>query len=116
MGLDGDDRYYRCRQRVGGFIAVKKTTKMIDLINEWLRYCGDLRIISDQPNQLGQPNYPGFVRYHHEQSVLSLLSHKYQIPAFGLWKQMVKRHYFLKGKKRPGTSIQELIRKATKSD
>ena len=112
MGLNNNPEYMNYPQRVSGFVALRKEQHTTNFVDEWLRYCCDIRIISDRPNECGQPNYPGFVRNHHEQTVLSLLCQKYQIPAYGHWDQMVKRHYFLKDNHRPGKTFNELLRQA----
>ena len=54
----------------------------IEFVREWLRYMTDARIVTDQPNQLGQPNYPEFRENRHDQSVLSLLAKKHKLPLF----------------------------------
>jgi hypothetical protein len=111
MKLDSPE-YLDYPQRVSGFIAFKKEPHVTSFVDEWLNYCCDIRIISDRPNECGQPDYKGFVRNHHEQTVLSLLCQKYRIPAYGHWDQMVKRHYFLENQVRPGKSFNELLKKA----
>lgn len=68
-------------QRIGGYHLWKKTSFSIALLQEWLHYAQDERIITDLPNQLGQPNYPEFIEHRHDQSVLSLLTKKHKIPA-----------------------------------
>tara|TARA_R100001163_G_C5067440_1_gene206555 strand:+ start:4123 stop:4932 length:810 start_codon:yes stop_codon:yes gene_type:complete len=112
MNLDNDKKYINYGQRVSGFIAIKKTPKTVKLVKEWLNYCCDVRIIGDRPNVMGKPNHKGFVRNHHEQTVLSLLVKKHDIPAYGKWNKMVKRHYFLKGEKRPGKTFNQLLKSA----
>jgi len=111
MNLDSG-RYMNYPQRVSGFIVLKKDPHVMNIVDEWLKFCCDIRIISDRPNECGHPNYDGFVRNHHEQTVLSLLCQKYQIPAYGHWDRMVKRHYFLKDQERPGKKFNDLLRKA----
>ncbi len=68
-------------QRIGGYHLWKKTSFSLSLIQEWLDYAQDERIITDLPNQLGQPNYPEFTEHRHDQSSLSLLTKGYKIPA-----------------------------------
>ena len=47
------------------------------LIAEWLAYCADPRVLTDQANTRGLRNYPEFYDHRHDQSVLSILCHKY---------------------------------------
>lgn len=66
----------------GGFVVVKKSDEARAFIEDWLRYTSDPRIVTDQPNELGQPNYPEFVENRHDQSVLGLLAKKKKLPPF----------------------------------
>ena len=68
-------------QRIGGYHLWKKTPFSINLVQEWLKYAQDERIITDLPNQLGQPNYLEFNEHRHDQSILSILTKKHNIPA-----------------------------------
>jgi hypothetical protein len=68
-------------QRIGGYHLWKKTPFSEYLVQEWLNYAQDERIISDCLNQLGQPNYPEFQNHRHDQSILSLLTKRHKIPA-----------------------------------
>ena len=49
---------------------------------EWLAYLTDRRIVSDDPNVMGKDNPKSFRDHRHDQSVLSLLSKKWGLPAF----------------------------------
>jgi hypothetical protein len=42
----------------------------------------DVRAISDDANVLGKPDYPGFREHRHDQSIFSLLTKRYDLPAF----------------------------------
>jgi hypothetical protein len=55
---------------------------MVKIVEEWLTYCMDPRIITDQDNTCGQPNLPEFRDHRHDQSVISLLVAKYRIEQF----------------------------------
>lgn len=113
--MDLDKKEFRdFPQRVSGFLGFKKTPEVVDFIEEWLNWCCDIRIISDLPNRCGFPNYKGFVRNHHEQTVLSLMLHRDGIPAYGHWDPMVMRHYFLKDGRRPGRDFNTLLKDAKK--
>ncbi len=62
--------------------VLRKSKKTINLAEEWLYYSQDERIITDNPNQCGLPNYPGFVANRHDQSIFSLLTKKHQIKSY----------------------------------
>ena len=55
----------------------KKSSYTVKFIQEWLYYCQDKRIITDDNNTLGMPNYRDFKENRHDQTVLSLLIKKY---------------------------------------
>lgn len=52
------------------FIAGPATRKMAA---DWLHFCRDARILTDDPNTCGLDNLPGFQDHRHDQSVLSNL-------------------------------------------
>lgn len=74
--------YVESYQRCGGYIVLKKSKRSVDFVNNYLEYSQDKRIITNQPNELGKDNYPGFVENRHDQTILSLLSKKWGIDAF----------------------------------
>ena len=59
----------------------------MEFAEEYLCYCQDERIITDNPNTMGLPNYPEFIQNRHDQSVSSLLAKKYNIPPFRMASQ-----------------------------
>ena len=57
---------------------VYKKSKFTEIfLEEYLYYAQDKRIITDDENILGKPNYEGFIDHRHDQSILSLLTKKY---------------------------------------
>lgn len=42
-------------------------------MDAWLEYCTDDRILTNKPNECGQPNLPEFRAHRHDQAVLSVL-------------------------------------------
>jgi len=71
--------YTETSQVLGGFILMKKNKTSVDFIKKFQEYCSDIRIISDNENQMEKPNYPEFVEHRHDQSILSLMVKKYKI-------------------------------------
>lgn len=69
-------------QICGTYIIAKKTAKTIAFFEEYLNYCADVRIISDEPNVLGKPNYDDFIVNRHDQTIFSLLYKKHGYPPF----------------------------------
>lgn len=76
-----EDAIIETPQRIGGYHLWKKTPFLMNLVKEWLDYAQDERIITDLPNQLGQPNHPGFREHRHDQSIFSVLTKRHNIPA-----------------------------------
>ncbi len=51
-------------------------------VREWLGYCCDPRILTDEPNVMGKKNFFGYKFHRHDQAVLSLLAIRYQVELF----------------------------------
>jgi hypothetical protein len=74
MECDGP-KYWEGIHIWAGVVVVKKSGEKF--IREWLRFCLDKRIISDDPNTCGFPNLSEFKDHRHDQAILSLLCLKY---------------------------------------
>lgn len=84
MDCDNEE-FANTNQRMATFIMLKKTSPwggVIDLIDEYLEYGQDPRIITDMPNQLGKENYDDFRENSHDQTIWSLLTKKRGIKSF----------------------------------
>jgi len=79
MGCD-DEKYHNQYQLEAGIVGFRNTKFNIKLIEEWIRYCSDINIITDLPNNSGLPNYKGFIDHRHDQSILTNLKIKYDLP------------------------------------
>ena len=78
MGVDTP--FYSQTYQYSATIQIyKKSYYSIKFIQDWLYYCQDKRIITDENNVLGKPNYENFKDNRHDQTVLSLLIKKYRI-------------------------------------
>ena len=81
VALDLDREPYisqsQCR---AGFLIIKKNQRTEELINEWLAYSQNYNLITDCPNVYGKDNYEGFAEHRHDQSILSLLMGRNEIP------------------------------------
>ena len=76
--MDADKPFFSdTPQYMAGIQLYKKTEYSIKFIKEWLFYCQDIRIISDNKNTLGKKNYKDFIENRHDQTALSLLIKKY---------------------------------------
>jgi len=61
-----------------GFQILKKTSNTVSMMEDWLDMCCIYDDITDEPSIL--PNQPGFYEHRHDQSLLSIVLHKYNIP------------------------------------
>ena len=61
-----------------GALIVKKTEKGVQYIKEWLDMCCIYEDISDSPSRA--PNSSLFIEHRHDQSLLSIILHKNNIP------------------------------------
>lgn len=76
-----EEKYWDCIQLEDGFIALRKNDFNIKLVEEWLEYCCNENIITDIPNTCGLDNLEGFKDHRHDQSILTNLQIKYNLPA-----------------------------------
>ncbi|MBN1841174.1 MAG: hypothetical protein JW883_02695 [Deltaproteobacteria bacterium] len=81
MGADYE-KFYTSGQVAGSPQLYVKDQTNIDFVKEWLSYCEDPRILTDQPNTCGLENLPEFIEHRHDQAVLSILTRKYEIEIF----------------------------------
>lgn len=77
MGADTPE-YTHTGQRVGGWFLFKKNELSKQFFQECLNYGCDPRILTDAPNTLGFPNYPGFRDHRHDESLISVMCKKYK--------------------------------------
>ena len=83
MNCDSDN-FHNGTQLEAGFCCFKKTDSVTSFLEEWLMYGKNKNIITDEPNICGKDNFPDFKDHRHDQSILSLLSIKYNIPRVGV--------------------------------
>ena len=61
---------------------MKKSPFVEKFLEEDLKYAQDPRIITEQDNTQGLPNYEGFIVHRHDQAVWSLMVKKYGLKRF----------------------------------
>lgn len=71
--------YTHTGARVGGWFLLKKNDFSREFMGKCLEYGCDHRIITDSPNELGVPNYNGFIENRHDETVITLVSKKYSL-------------------------------------
>ena len=75
MGCD-DEKYWEAKQLEAGFCAFVKTEQTVRLVNEWLKWCSDERVLVTKPNECGLDDLPGYVDHRYDQSVLTNIAVK----------------------------------------
>ena len=82
--MGADNPYYTntCTYNAA-FQIYKKSKFSLKFVEDYLYYCKDKRIITDDPNVLSLKNYQGFREHRHDQTILSLLIKKYNIANSG---------------------------------
>jgi len=81
MNCDNEE-YWNANMSNGAVSLWKKSEENIEFLKEWMRYLRDPRIVTDDPNMAGKPNFFEFKDHRHDQSVLSLLAIKYKFEMF----------------------------------
>lgn len=74
-----DEKFHNQIQLEAGVIGMKKTKFNLDLTEEWLNYCCNINIVTDEPNICGKPNHSSFIEHRHDQSILTNLRYKYNL-------------------------------------
>lgn len=93
--MDCDNKkYWNATHVDAAFCLFRKTNRTIALLNEWLKYASDERILTDMPINCGKPELPDFIESRWDQSILSLLAQKYQVPLYRMPSQF-GNHYKL---------------------
>jgi len=75
-------KYWDANMSNGAVSVWKKTSENTMLLMEWLETLKDPRIVTDDLNICGKPNFLEFKDHRHDQSVLSLLAIKYNLEMF----------------------------------
>jgi hypothetical protein len=65
------------------FSIWQKNGKAVEFVDEWLIWCEQREVVTDEPNRLGLPNFDGFVAHRWDQSVLTNLVIKHKLKCFG---------------------------------
>lgn len=76
------EEFANSNQILGGYVILKKNDRTMEFIDRHLNNVQDERMVTDLPNQLGLPDYKGFIEHRHDQSAFSLLCKKEGIQPF----------------------------------
>jgi hypothetical protein len=73
FGVRDREDIYNSVQALSGIIFIKKSTKSINIIKQWLQvYYDDFSLVDDTPSK--SPNFSDFIENRHDQSIFSLLA------------------------------------------
>ena len=78
MGCDSDE-FWNARQIQATF-SLWSGRAAVEFVSQWMQWCCDRRCLTDDPNECGLPNLPGFREHRHDQSVLTNLCIKQKLP------------------------------------
>jgi hypothetical protein len=92
MGCDNED-YWNKTQLEAGLICLRNNQFNIDFMNEWFSFCKNEQIISNSENQSGLSNLDGFIDHRQDQSILTNLQIKHNLPHQRLSHDMVFWNY-----------------------
>jgi len=81
MGCD-KEAYWNAQHVDASFCMFRKTDLTELFLNEWLQYATDERIMTEHPVNCGKKDLPDFREFRWDQSILSLLAKKYQVPLY----------------------------------
>ena len=84
--------YWNAPQCDAAFCVFQRSDTSLRFVTEWLEYCRDPRIITDDPNTAGRRDLPGFREHRRDQSVLSLLAAAGKLPLYRMPSQF-GNHY-----------------------
>jgi len=73
MNADSSE-FWNARQIWAGQIVVRKNNASMTLMEEFLTWCEDRRIITDEDNVCGLPNFSGFRENRSEQAILAIMA------------------------------------------
>lgn len=73
------EQYWGMNQLWAGMVYMHKSKDNMNLLLEWMQCCGDRRIVTDDENVMGLPNFEGFIEHRHDQAILTLLFEQHNI-------------------------------------
>jgi hypothetical protein len=79
FGLLNDNDFLEDQAVGAGIILIRKTKKSVEIIEEWMQiFEQNFSLVDDTLSK--KANLPCFKEHRHDQAILTILSHKYNIP------------------------------------
>lgn len=75
----GGDRLYDSPQIDANIMFFKKTVTSVKFVSEWLEYCKDPQLLTDQPSLHDTSDLKCFFGHVHDQSIISVLAAKWNL-------------------------------------
>lgn len=105
--MDADRPEFRQTNQIQvGWSAWTQTDACFKLLDDWQRFNEDRRIVSDDDNVMGMPNYEGFQENRHDQSIYTNLVFKHNLP-FLDFSRRPARKFVVQVRKRPQVSLRK---------
>jgi hypothetical protein len=79
MGCD-EEKYWLSDQIFASMHFWKNNKDSRKFAAEWLEFCKNKFILTDEPNIYGKPNFPNYVDHRHDQSIFTNLMIKHNLP------------------------------------
>jgi hypothetical protein len=85
-----NESYWNIPQLEAGVSYWLANAKSKEILEEWLHYCKDYRILTDSENTSGLENDQHFIDHRHDQSILTNIKTKYSISPSKLLKNYIE--------------------------
>lgn len=82
--------YYNRIQMEAGIILVRNTDSSFAFISQWLQWCKNSAVLTDEPNICGMPNLPKFIDHRHDQSILTNLAIQKNVKCGSILRKYIK--------------------------
>jgi len=92
MGCD-EPKYWNHTKVIATILLLRKCIFTLSVLREWLHYCCDRAVITNDPSVCGLPELPGFLQHRNDQAILSVLATKHALETFRnptLWGNFLK--------------------------
>lgn len=75
-------KYWDANKVIATILVMRKCAAVVGFLREWLRYCCDRAVITEDPNIYGKNDLRGFLQHRSDQAILSVLAAKYSLETF----------------------------------
>ena len=90
-----EEKYWDAPILEAGVVAFRNTPENIEFVDEWLLWCKIPEVLMDEPR--AKEDFPEFVCHKHDQSILTNLVIKYNLPTIPIQRMMKYVNYNVRG-------------------